>query len=86
MLSAVSVLSGILLSREGLSAPHTAFVFVLLGAHVAHALLGAAFSVWMLDAKRGSVVSQTAWDLTRLVTHFLTALFLGIVVVLYGLQ
>lgn len=77
----VSVASG----AGGLEMPFNAFVALLLSVHVAHAILGGAFSAWILgnDAARAS---ENALTLARLVTHFLTALLCAIVFLLFGLQ
>jgi heme/copper-type cytochrome/quinol oxidase subunit 3 len=82
---ALAVIVSVALSPGGLSGPHNAFVALLLSVHVVHALLGASFSVWALrDGAEGS--GENGLLLTRLVTHFLTALLFAIVFVLFVLQ
>jgi heme/copper-type cytochrome/quinol oxidase subunit 3 len=69
----------------GLETPFNAFVALLLGVHVVHAILGGAFASWILRADAGGP-SENALLLARGVTHFLTALLLAIVFLLFGLQ
>ncbi|MEO5761398.1 MAG: hypothetical protein ABIR28_03715 [Vicinamibacteria bacterium] len=76
---ALAVLSGAL---GGLNPPHRAFVFLLIGVHMVHALLGVIFSIWTLRP-----ASHLPWDegieLSRLAIHFLTVLLAAIVGLLF---
>ena len=85
LIGALAVILSIALGPGGLKAPHNAFIVMLLGVHVAHAILGAAFATWVLrDAAGGP--SENSLLLARLVTHFLTALLFAIVFLLFVLQ
>lgn len=82
LVAALSVIRGVV--SNGLETPFNAFVALLLGVHVVHAILGGAFAWWILrDDASGP--SENALQLARGVTHFLTALLLGIVFLLFGL-
>ena len=70
--------------EDGLRSPFDAFAVLFLGVHVFHALIGAAFAVRIL--RRSVFASDDALLLVRVVTHFLTALLLGIIMVLFGLR
>jgi heme/copper-type cytochrome/quinol oxidase subunit 3 len=70
---------------SGLETPFNAFVALLLGVHVMHAILGGAFAFWILGDDPGGP-SANAFLLARGVTHFLTALLLAVVFLLFGLQ
>ena len=70
---ALFVLGSLVSGENGLSRPHDAFIALLLAVHVLHAILGAAFSAWVLRTASGAW-SETGLALARLVTHFLTAL------------
>ena len=84
LLGALIVIASITTGVGGLGAPHNAFVVLLLSVHVAHAILGTAFSAWTLRAREGGP-SENSFNLARLVTHFLTALLFAIVFVLFVL-
>ncbi len=79
---ALGVIGSIAQSESGLSRPHDAFIVLLLGVHVVHALLGGAFSVRLLRTP-GHEPTAHAWLLVRLVTHFLTLLLLAILALLF---
>lgn len=83
--AAGAVIASTASSKPGLVAPHNAFVVLLLGVHVVHALAGAAFSMWTLRAVGGRV-SEASLLLARLVTHFLTTLLFAIVFVLFVIR
>lgn len=84
---ALSVIASTVKSERGLAAPHDAFVALLLGVHLLHALLGASFAIWALRGARWLKAGSGArLGLARLVTHFLTALLLGILFVLFVLR
>lgn len=86
-LSAVAVIASTVSGPRGLAAPHDAFVALLLGVHALHAVLGAVFAIWALrDAEASWSGSGERFVLARLVTHFLTALLLGILFVLFVLR
>jgi heme/copper-type cytochrome/quinol oxidase subunit 3 len=68
----------------GLRSPFDAFVVLLLGVHVFHALIGGAFAYRVL--RRAGGPSPEALLMVRVVTHFLTALLFGVVFVLFGLR
>lgn len=87
LLTALIVIGSTLTGPRGLAGPHDAFVALLLGVHALHAVLGAVFALWALRH------AQASWSrsgerlvLARLVTHFLTALLLGILFVLFVLR
>lgn len=86
LLTALVVIGSTVTSPRGLAAPHDAFVALLLGVHVLHAVLGAVFAVWALRGKALRLSSGEPFILARLVTHFLTALLLGILFVLFVLR
>ena len=87
LLTALVVIGATVMGPRGLAAPHDAFVALLLGVHVLHAVLGAAFAVWALrDGQAPWSGSGERFVLGRLVTHFLTALLLGILFVLFVLR
>ncbi len=81
---ALAVIASVATGEGGLEMPFNAFVALLLGVHVAHAVLGGAFAFWILGQKTGA--SENALVLARLITHFLTALLCAIVFLLFGLQ
>lgn len=86
-LSAGFVIASTGASPRALSAPHDAFVALLLGVHAFHALLGSAFAAWALRvAGPPESSSRDRFVLARLVTHFLTALLLGILFVLFVMR
>lgn len=85
LIGALAVTVSIAVARGGLTAPHDAFIVMLLGVHVAHAILGAAFATWVLRDTAGGP-SENSLLLARLVTHFLTALLFAIVFLLFVLQ
>ena len=83
--AASAVIASVASGEGGLEMPFNAFVALLLGVHVVHAILGGAFAAWILrDQARGP--SENALLLARLVTHFLTALLGAIVFLLFVLQ
>lgn len=85
LVGALGVIFSIVRSEGGLTPPHRAFVVLLLGVHLAHAILGAAFAGSILrDVAPGP--SENSLLLARLVTHFLTALLLAIVFLLFVLR
>lgn len=84
LLIALGAVSGTLLSG-GISAPHDAFIVLLLSLHVVHALVGATFAAFMLRP-RAKAPAESALGQVRLVTHFLTALLIGILLLLFGLR
>jgi len=78
----------ILVSRGGsidLSAPHHAFVILLLSLHVVHALIAVAFAA-ATPAWRSPGADPGGLRLARLVTHFLTALLFAILFLLFVLR
>lgn len=77
---ALFVLGSLVSGENGLSRPHDAFIALLLGVHVLHAILGTAFAARLLRAASGGS-SEIA--LARLVTHFLTALLVFILALLF---
>jgi heme/copper-type cytochrome/quinol oxidase subunit 3 len=79
---ALFVLGSLVSGEHGLSRPHDAFVALLLGVHVLHAILGTAFAARVLRAASGGS-SETSLALARLVTHFLTALLVFILALLF---
>lgn len=79
---ALFVLGSLVSGEHGLSRPHDAFVALLLGVHVLHAILGTAFAARVLRAASGGS-SETSLSLARLVTHFLTALLVFILALLF---
>lgn len=79
---ALFVLGSLVSGERGLSRPHDAFIALLLGVHVLHAILGTAFAARVLRASSGGS-SETNLALARLVTHFLTALLLFILALLF---
>jgi heme/copper-type cytochrome/quinol oxidase subunit 3 len=83
--SAITVIATTLRGDEGLERPHDAFVALLLGVHVIHAILGGAFAARALrPADR--VLSGDGIFLARLLTHFLTALLAGVLFLLFVLR
>jgi heme/copper-type cytochrome/quinol oxidase subunit 3 len=78
---AIMVIVSIARDTDGLGPPNRAFAVMLLGTHVVHAILGAAFSAWALRVVEGGPGAHSL-ALARLVTHFLTALLFAIVLVL----
>ncbi len=81
-LVAVSVIVSVATRDGGLASPHHGFIALLLGAHVLHAALGSWFAFYGLcEVRRGG--SPDRIQLARLVTHFLTALLVAILVVLF---
>ncbi len=85
LIGALAVILSIALGQGGLTAPHNAFIVMLLGVHVAHAVLGAAFAIWTLRGAAGDP-SENSLLLARLVTHFLAVLLFAIVFLLFVLQ
>lgn len=79
---ALFVLGSLVSGENGLSRPHDAFIALLLGVHVLHAILGTAFSALVLRAASGESF-QAGLALARLVTHFLTALLVFILALLF---
>ena len=79
---ALFVLGSLVSGPHGLSRPHDAFIALLLGVHVLHAILGTAFAARVLRAASGGS-SETNFALARLVTHFLTALLVFILALLF---
>ena len=82
---ALAVIASVASGAGGLGMPFNAFVALLLGVHVVHAILGGAFAAWILRGRTGPP-SENALVLARLVTHFLTALLCAIVFLLFVLQ
>jgi len=82
---ALFVLGSLASGELGLSRPHDAFIALLLGVHVLHAILGTAFAARVLRATSGGS-PESGLALARLVTHFLTALLVFILILLFGLQ
>ena len=83
LLGALGVIVSIAASKGGLTTPYHAFVVLLLSVHVVHAILGAFFAVWII---RDSAASENSLLLARFVTHFLAALLLAIVFLLFVRQ
>ena len=82
LLSALGVIVSI--AFEGrLTAPHSAFVVLLLSVHIGHSILGVAFAGWILRESVDVAVANSM-HLVRLVTHFLTAILLAIVLLLFA--
>ncbi len=79
---ALFVLGSLVSGESGLSRPHDAFIALLLGVHVLHAILGAAFAARVLRTASGES-SDIGLALARLVTHFLTALLVFILALLF---
>jgi len=79
---ALFVLGSLAFGENGLSRPHDAFIVLLLGVHVLHAILGTAFSARVLRAASGES-SGAGLALARLVTHFLTAVLVFILALLF---
>lgn len=87
LLTALVVIGSTVTTPRGLAAPHDAFVALLLGVHVLHAVFGAIFASWALRRERASWSrSGERLVLARFVTHFLSALLLGILFVLFVLR
>lgn len=82
---ALAVIGSVVSGEGGLEMPFNAFVALLLGVHVVHAILGGAFAFRVLRVEAGGP-SENALLLARLVTHFLTGLLCAIVFLLFGLQ
>jgi hypothetical protein len=76
------VIASIALGEGRLAAPHQAFVVLLLGVHVVHAILGGGFSLVALSTS----ASDHGLPLVRLVTHSLTALLFAIFFLLFVLR
>lgn len=74
---AIAVIASIARGEGGMTVPHQAFVALLLGVHVVHALLGGAFSFLAIR------VPDQGLSLVRLVTHSLTTLLLAIFFLLF---
>jgi heme/copper-type cytochrome/quinol oxidase subunit 3 len=85
LLSALAVIASVVFAEGGLGLPFNAFVVLLLGVHVVHAILGGVFAFRILRAGPDGA-SENALVLARLVTHFLTALLCAIVFLLFILQ
>lgn len=85
LLGALSVIASLLSRPGGLESPFLAFVALLLSVHVAHALLGGVFAFWILR-QADPAASEHGLRLVGWVTHFLTALLIAIVSLLFGLQ
>lgn len=79
---ALFVLGSLASGEHGLSRPHDAFIALLLGVHVLHAILGTVFAGRILRAGWGGS-SETGLALARLVTHFLTAVLVFILTLLF---
>ena len=79
---ALFVLGSLVSGESGLSRPHDAFIALLLGVHVLHAILGTVVSARILRAASGGS-SEIGLALARLVTHFLTALLVFILALLF---
>ncbi len=82
---ALGVIGSVASGEGGLQMPFNAFVALLLGVHVSHAIVGGGFAAWVLRVEAGGP-SDHGLRLARLVTHFLTALLCAIVFLLFGLQ
>lgn len=82
---AFGVIGSVASGEGGLQMPFNAFVALLLGVHVSHAIVGGGFAAWVLRVEGGGPADQ-GLRLARLVTHFLTALLCAIVFLLFGLQ
>lgn len=82
---AVIVIQSLVRGESGLARPHDAFIALLLGVHVAHAILGGGFAVRALRSKDGGP-SPDGVFLARLVTHSLTFLLAGVLFLLFVLQ
>ena len=76
------VLGSLVAGESGLSRPHDAFIALLLGVHVLHAILGTAFAARVLRAASGGS-SEIGLALARLVTHFLTVVLVFILALLF---
>jgi heme/copper-type cytochrome/quinol oxidase subunit 3 len=85
LLSALSVLVSIARGEGGLTAPWGAFVALLLGLHLVHALIATGFAAWILREAAGGP-EDPGISLARLVTHFLTALLGAIIFILFVLR
>lgn len=85
LLGALAVMASLLFAPGALESPFLAFVALLLGVHVAHALAGGFFAFWILRPG-APASSQFGRELVRGVTHFLTAILMAIVLLLFGLQ
>ncbi|MBX7187327.1 MAG: hypothetical protein K1Y01_19445 [Vicinamibacteria bacterium] len=82
---ALGVIGSVASAEGGLQMPFNAFVALLLGVHVVHAIVGGGFAIWVLRVEGSGPSDHGLW-LARLVTHFLTALLCAIVFLLFGLQ
>ena len=85
LIAALVVIVSIFQGESGLTRPHDAFIALLLGVHVLHAILGGGFAVAALH-KAEDDASENALFLVRLVTHFLTAALMGILFLLFVLR
>lgn len=81
-LAALAVVVSIASGEGGLTAPHNAFIVLLLSVHLVHAILGAVFARWILRDATGDLSENTLF-LVRLVTHFLTLILFAIVLLLF---
>ncbi len=79
---AITVIVSIASGEGRLAAPHEAFVVLLLGVHVVHAILGGGFSFLALRTS----ASDRSLPLVRLVTHSLTSLLFAIFFLLFVLR
>lgn len=82
---ALIVIGSIVRGESGLARPHDAFIALLLGVHVAHAILGGGFAFRALRIAEGGPGSDGIF-LARMVTHFLTILLAGVLFLLFVLQ
>ena len=85
LVAASAAIASTVLSGVGLSAPHPAFVALLLGVHLVHAVAATGFAGWLLRDAKG-LPSPDQLFLARLVTHFLTALLVAILFLLFVLR
>ena len=85
LLLALEVLRHAIVTPPGLAAPHSAFLMLLLGVHVLHALAGGTFAILLRRAAGGSDDGDVRWAL-RVVAHFLFGLLAVLVFVLLGLK
>ncbi|MEO8362194.1 MAG: hypothetical protein ABI672_19360 [Vicinamibacteria bacterium] len=82
---AIGALAVLCEAEGGLNPPHRAFVVLLLGVHVVHALLGVIFSIWTLRPA-SHLRGDEGIELSRLAIHFLTALLAAIIGLLFIVQ
>lgn len=79
------IVAGTVTEPGGLAAPHQAFVALLLGLHGLHALVATLFAHFALGASHPEAAGPVLF-LARLATHFLTALLVAILFLLFVLQ